>query len=286
MEEKPKEFIKLGIWILFIILMSTFIPILALYWGRGAESLEYFQKTTFYQSGGLLLAFSALYLMRVLNLKFGYAFVHSHKEGWLYNKQTGKMLEGMGWIKSPLKFIFIGVIIFSLMGIVGTMTNTFFVGIPTIEQQISQPAHIALAVEPASSVEVMYEVVFLFALLSVVLWIRKKYDYGKIFVILMSLFVVAPIRAIFAVLIHYMRYAHLEMNLIGIFLTRYIHSIITLATGSILWEWIWHSSNNFFFKLSTMFSNDIILITTGLLLGSFIVIGMIVWVWKNNKKEA
>lgn len=273
---------KNGIFITYIVLFSFIIPFLALFAGRGFESQLFAQKVWTYAGFGIASAIGIMMftIMQKFNLKFGYGFIFSPEEGWM-----GKIKELKNTLRSPWKILFLSIILVSLFGMTGAMLNTSFVGIPTIEQQVTKTSEVIISVEPSSSSETSSELFVLFLALSFIFLIAKKYKLGKGFTILMSLFVAIPLRALFAVAIHLLRYGSEEANLIGIFITRYFNSLITLATGTIIFEYVWHSLNNFFVKINEMFANEIILIITLISLTIFTIVGSTIWYISSRKKR-
>lgn len=266
--------IQILTWIIYIVLFAGAIPLLALFFGSGIESRDFFDLTTLYYSTLVIFLIGVLFLFlaRMLKLPFGWAVLHSPKQGFLYK------VEGFKWIANPLKYAFVSIIVIVIMGLVGSFANTVWVGVPDFPQQISEATKIAFGVYPSSPSETTTELFILFLGASVVFYFSRKYKWSRATTILLLVFPVAIIRSLFGVAIHFARYGSSETKLLGVFIQRMINSEITFATGSVIYEYLWHDLINFFVKLNEFFANEAILIGTLIFLGIFMVTGISIWV--------
>lgn len=269
--------------LIIMIVMAGIVTLTAGLTGGGFESAEFKSIFTFYAP---ILAFSVIgiFLLRLgeqNNSSKYFAFIHDPEKGFF---------ENIGIVKNPYTLIGICLVIFTVIGLIGALTNTFFVATPqafTIpSQQISTASELLFGVEPSATTETALFLLIMFGLMSLAkLTLFKNIDFkknkGMYFV---AIFVLSLIIGLIWMSYHSIRYGSIETSLLFTFFFGFFGALLTLSTGSIIPWWIWHFENNLFFQANRMFSDDRIIVFT--ILALVIIVVPIILISLLKKKGA
>ena len=258
------------------------------------ETVTFFDKTIFYWSMGGLAILTIVFVSlmkfivkgnRKLMDKFGWAsveYIHDPEESPI-SKISRTITR---FISSPINTIFISLIFFSIIGLLGVLQQQFFFAPLPTEFQATGIAKLIFAVEPASTMETLMFFSFMLIQDGFLFWLltRKlnvKFDsYQNL-----SLFIIPALIGIEWMGFHLLRYGGSDVALQTVFFFGFFGALVTKLFGTIIiWE-IWHITNNLFFKLSRLFDSDIIVgVTVSILIGMIILFIMILGL--KNKSRA
>jgi len=262
--------------VIFSVFQAGWIAALALFAFGGVESSEYFGGVAFYYAYGLmgLAGVAAFYILGKNKAKFGYAVIHDPTEG-LFSKY--KILSFWRWT-------FLGVIVWGIVGMFSFISNTFFWQIPALQQQFTETGKLLSAIEPASTSETLFDLFLFFLYLSI--WKKIFPNQTKGELIASSFLPLGILTGFSRVALHFARYQGSELALIAVFIPAFIHTIIILVTGSVVWYFEWHIMNNLFYGARKVFeSSDAVIITTIVIFSILAALFLIVQISQSNRRR-
>ncbi len=218
-----------------VVFFTVVVTIFMLFPLRGAEDPTNIDKYVFYAIM-IIFSFGAIALDQLTDgrkfFKWFDTYLHNPEKGFLPKNTI---------TSSPLLLFLLSIIIFSLVSIVGVATNTFFIA--HTQQQIVPLANVYLGGEPASGGETLLFFAVLLGLgYGLATKIAKKNMILKYFLlVLFALIIGLGLYPSY----HYFVYGADESDLFGTMSFGGANSIITIATGSIIPAWTWHSITNF-----------------------------------------
>ena len=257
-KNKIKEIAILLVLAMFI---GIFWIVFLLFVGGGVTIAEFYQKYSFYSAiviaGTIILAF-----LSILSI------ITKGKVDSLIHDPEQSLLSGFKFLYNPWYVIFGGLAFGCILGLMSSLKNTFFVGVPqSILPQIAiqqmEFLKIFFAAEPAAIGETLMFAVF-FSLYNTGLnyfFTRKGKGVSKTMYALLLL----PAAIAFGLLwmlYHQIAYPGQEAALLNVFIFGFLGAGISLAMNSFLIWWTIHSTANAFIQLNTLYSNDIIAIWT------------------------
>lgn len=236
-------------------LLSTSIGL-----GRsGLTQTEIFQQYTFYLNGGL-------FLLGVILLFVASLILEDEKYGsslWFNSPGETPAIQ-TGFLKNPWRLFLFSLMIFSVLGIVSTLSNTSFTGVGKLTaQQFTVTDNILFSSLLVPISENLY-LAFLIAFeLFIIRAIAKKYDWSKNNFIITSIILITISSGIFGVINHIMKYSGQEIALMTVAFFWTLGGLITALSGSFIIFWVMHISNNLFYMLRTSFSSEFALSIAG-----------------------
>ncbi len=284
----PIQWIELFLFILFVTIASYGIPVLALFLGGGAEDPELFNKVIFYSAvgSGFLFGIVALRIIEFFATrsnevyqKYGWAkaIIHEPRLGWL---------KGLPFYDFFTKFhilLILSVWFFSIMSFASVISGRFFtfVSLPPVQQQVTETARLALAVEPAASVETVMFMFLISLLFGPILWLR---DSGRLtgnvpIDDLISRFLQVGAVLFFSFIwvgFHLIRYGADDTAIFATFVFGLIGGIFFLLSGSFIPWYIFHVMNNLVLMAKILFSSDLMLILSVIILLIITIVTLIV----------
>jgi len=194
----------------------------------------------------------------------GVAYLHDpEQDGLLYSmsNELGLKKNYMRWSLSMLRMFIIFTLIFGGIGIVQTITNFSFVGIPQMPFQLTSFGKVFFSAEPPAFAETMMAIFIFSLLMGIVGYLTSKYKFGKMGYFSIG-FVVCSMMAILWMGYHSIVYSNSESALIATLIFGFFGSMLTLLFGSWIPWYTWHFWNNFFVKLAEVVTirEDIILV--------------------------
>jgi len=283
--DKSKAVLRFTALVIIGAVVAGIAPFVAIGGLGGIESEAFIEKVQIFW--GLLtigiLGFGALYFRSVFKKdkkKFGFAFIHDPDEGILTK------VAGFRWARNGFKIFMVSIIFFSLVGLLGVISNTFFWQPPTIGQQFTTGGQLIGETEPASFAESTLDLFVLFLILSFVKWIQFKNKFGKDFFNGIAFTLVPILMGFWRVAYHFTRYGGSELNLFAVFLPGWLQSYFVLLFGTVIIYYVWHFTNNFFFGMNTLFSDEVTVVATLATLFFLGVIFFIVWIRLKNGKPS
>ena len=155
------------------------------------------------------------------------------------------------------------IVFFAVFGIFATQTNTFFAGVPSIEQQVTETGDILLNSEPASTSETLTIVAIIALVMYIMSVILNRYGmkFDSTENMLISAFAGVTAGSVSGFLVHLNRYSNSETALLAVLFFWSMGSIITVIFKTIYPFALWHFANNFFLRLNHFVSDDKILVS-------------------------
>jgi len=264
--EKNKKLISPIVFLLIYLFIVIFITLLALTWGRGAESEALIEKS---QSYWHLAGWGCLLLVVMSLTAF---FVHKKKSktglykylGWIdglvndFDKGVLSEVPQFNFLRKIRWQLVIFLPFFIILGYFG-ITQT---GIPFAEMQITEISAIWISVEPASG-----EIMWLAVIISLVFGITNYLAFmnswkfnPKAISVTFSL----VLGTLYGYLIHLLRYFGSDADLFAVIIFWFTASLLITMFGGIIIAWIFKDINNMFQKLKALaLSDDTILILVG-----------------------
>ena len=245
--------------VILIIYSVLVIGIFSLFFGFGLggfERQEILSKNGFYLSYGIYFLIG-LVAIKAISL-FLFKANEQRIEGSIIHDPEQTPLGTFKVIRNPLLLLFLSIIFFSILGWLFTNQQTFFNATPNYEQQFTTGADLFFAVYPASPVETL-GALLLISLYGLLLGLFVKK--GKLnFTTFVILFVIGStiLSGLFGVINHVARYGFSEVAMRNVALFWAFGGFITALTGSVIPFLVMHDINNFFFRLSTLFSSDVV----------------------------
>lgn len=237
----------------FILIFIGFLSAKTLGLGRtGFEVKEIFDQYVFYAvNGGIfLLGLLSIYVASLItgDEKFGTSVAFN-------SPGESPAIEG-DFFKSPWRLILFSIMLFSLLGIASTVSNTTFTGVGKLAQQFTVTDNImfsSLLVPIAENIDLAF---FIALIIFIIRSIAKKNDWSKTNFILFTATAVTIISSLYGVANHLLRYQGQEVAIIVVAFFWAIGGLMTILTGSFIPFWIMHVSNNLFFMLRQSFSSE------------------------------
>lgn len=261
------EAIGVALWqfvILIVIIMGLFLF-------GGIEIGEFFDKSVFYGVIGSISSFAifALGLVDYLVLRgnlservwgWGKLYLHNPKEGILGMFFDTFLGGKYSHLKEKLTFwnIFHFAVIFGLaISLYGAVSQTFFIGLPPAEFQVTTTGKIILETEPAALTETLLLVALTSIFYGVGKWILiDKLSVEEASAILLMMFLTVIFIALFWLAFHSQRYGTDQVALSAVIAFAVIGMLITFIIGSFIPLYIWHVFNNAFLKSTELFSSE------------------------------
>lgn len=260
------DIIGMSIW---FVLFAGLLPILALFFGGGAERSDLLQTFIFYTSfGGIFLV--GLIALRIFEVFSRYVPNGENTLGWanavIHDEEKGLLKAFFPSFHANFSnYVIVSFIVFAGLGIIATVTGTFFVAIPPIEQQVTETSQIIMTAEPAASTETLVFVFVYSILFGLLMWGEHRGFYPKEgrwgLMILLVLVMTA-----FWTGFHLVRYGSQETSLLTTAIFGFVGAITMAFFGSFIPWYIFHFTHNLFAKLNELFSNDFTIIIIVLLI--------------------
>lgn len=283
-----REILEVVITILITFVLMVGVPAFSFFALGGAElGANVFDKLVFYFALGIasMLALAALNTGEILSYsnpgiyaRFGWlrGIIHDPEIGILYNiPALHRFLKASFLIK-------FGIVVFSIFGIFAVVNNTFFIGLPQTEFQVTKTADVILATEPAATSETLFFGVFLSLMLGITHWLGKSKNFGSGFYGTMALLVIPVVNGLLWMAYHAARYSGQEKSLLAVFLFGWTGAVLVALTGSLILWLLLHQANNLFQKSNQIFSNDAIVIVVIAFLLLFIITTIVLAVRRKN----
>ncbi len=253
--QEVKEIVVLSIYTVLILGIASLMFGFGL---GGFERSDVLEKNNFYIPYGLA------FLIGIIVLKFaGKGLFRTKKEeGQLIHDPEQSPLGGFKIVKNPWLLAFFSIIAFSLLGWFFTNQQTFFNETPVYEHQFTTGADLFFSIYPASTAETLGALfmISLFGFILAVFVKRGKLGHGTF----MVLFILGTtiVSATYGIINHLARYGFSEIALRNVAIFWAFGGFITSITGSVIPFLFMHDINNFFFRLSKLFSSDVVTFIT------------------------
>lgn len=277
MNEKNKSLLRFALLSLVVGIVTFLIPSSIGLGAGGFDSTEVLSQFTFYLVGAVFFVF--------LCMAFVFEYVNKEKDS-LYGSSIAFSSPGetpaIPIFKrfSNLQIALLSIIIFSILGLIPAFTQTTFTGISSIEQQFTPTSQLLFSTFLIGGAENLGAALVIAASLVGLRILGRKYNWGKIEFISYSFLLVPILTGIYWVINHLLRYSGQDTNLMITFLFGVIQAFLVIMTGSFVIGWILHMSNNFFYDISRIFSNE----TTGIYAITLVIIfGVLYYLIYKNK---
>lgn len=255
--------------LLFLMGYVAFVFIMLLYTSfvEGGALVDYiFQKNIFYTS---LFAIGLIIIVTYILLKINNKSellegvnIHEPEESPLFNK-----------IKSSysIKNMTFGcIIIFSIIGLFGALTNTFFAQTP-LEQQFTNTGKVLSSSYPGAPAETLFFLALFFTGIIVINAVVKRYNLPK----------ETRISLIFVLILlltagwwgfHNLKYGDSDLNSLSVIIFGFGALLLTYVTGSIIPFLMWHDINNLTYKLNELFGDQRVILVTVIIIAVVIIL--------------
>jgi hypothetical protein len=277
--DKKKELAGILIGVFIAVIMAGLLPVTAGYVLHAFENIE--NQAKFQMYIGIL--FVGVLLVTSTNvLEWLYP-----KKWWAIVHDPDKSIVGKyGVIKHAIKLIALSLIIFSIVGFVSAISNTFFSQTPQlfgVNQQISEVSTLFFGAEPAATSETWLFLGIICLVMSLLRIFIFKDNMDKKWVKVLVLLVLPFL--IFGPLwmgYHSIVYGGNEINLLKTYTFGAFGSFLTLLTCSIIPWWAWHVTNNLAFQANLMFSDQRVILYGVILLIVILTVSLLI-LFKKNK---
>lgn len=284
-----REILEILFLIIYVVIL---VGIFSMFFGFGAGG---FEREAILQKNGFYLNYGHYFLIGLIAIKMA-ALI-------LFKKAKDKSLEGSFIhdpeqsifskfliIRNPFLLYFFSIILFSLLAwwLVQLNQTAFFMPTPIYEQQFSTGADLFFNVYPASPVETLGALflISLFDLFMAILLYKGKF--GRGFFMITSILVYPIISLVYGLINHAARYSSSDVAYSNVALFWFVGGEVTALTQSVIPFLAMHDVNNFYKRLSELFSSDIITFLTfvslAILIISFIVLYLYLKKRKNNRE--
>ena len=225
---------------------------------------------------------------------FSVGIIHDpQQDGLLYNAFDGLGLKGnknpMRWSNSYLRMFALGILIFSIIGIMQLFTGFSFVGLPQqVPQQLTDAGKVFFSAEPPAFAETGLILLVFMLLLGIGAWISSKFKLGKIGYYTMGV-VSAIISSIIWLGYHNIVYGSSSVAMTYTLVFGFVGCLMTLLLGSFIWFYLFHFANNFYIALGNqaIIREDTILFAIiGIAVYTLIYVSAEVLLYKYKKKKA
>lgn len=203
---------------------------------------------------------------------FSVAYLHDpEQDGLLYNVFHGAGLKNkenpMRWSLSIFRTFIIAIIIFGAFGLIQTIAQIAFVGVPQLPFQVSKVTEVLFTVEPPAFAETTL-MIFVFSLLmGFNAWFTSKLKLRKVGYFSIGIFICLLIGFLWMGF-HNIIYGNDEAKLFATFIFGAVGSFLTLLSGTFIFWYVWHFMNNLFVKLSQVATSneDVIFVSSVILI--------------------
>jgi len=179
------------------------------------------------------------------------------------------------FFKKTLQMSLLFIIVFSIFGLIFAVTQQqSFTGIGSLPQQFTATDSLIFSstlVPAAENLGLGFVLAFVYISLR---FFARRGNWKKINFRIALFAVGVPVSGTYGLLNHILRYSASEILLLKVFIYWAVTGLLTIITGSFLYGWILHITNNLFFELGGSFASDlivsrviIILIALSILLG-------------------
>lgn len=286
-------------WFIFTLVYGFFVwflPLIALFGFRGAESSFNRELVTFYYAFSLItfVLLSIGEFAQFLSRKnekiykaigwFG-SIIINPEMSILYNKKTNDYYTGFKWAKKTKSLLWLSIIFFSLLGILAVVNNTFLLELPHLTQQILPLGEAILEVEPAGT-----EIFGLVLIISINLYfwkyIQKKtgFDNAVYWVIAIPTSILFGVFA-YGLPLHFFRYPASDQSLIAVAIFWFIATFLIIIFANIYIVWLFKDMNNLFLYLNGKYADERVVVITILIISFIFLIGIAIWLIKKEKKK-
>lgn len=274
-----KEEVKRVLFFWSVILIVSLLSFLALTGGKAGEKEMFVTRFVVYMSLlGVLGVFITIdYLTR--NRKYLSWF------GSYLHNENDSIIE-IKWLKEKLfssqkRLILLSTYLFYFLGIASVQLNIFFVGtLGLVTGQVLEIADWFLSAEPVALVETL----ILCILMGTWRNLSKKLTDNKGIQFFLLLVGVVVIGLFFGFVFHNLVYGDDQFSKLGSTSIGMSSCLLMIITGSIYPAWLFHSFNNFFFHLNQLYSNELIIITSGLIFAIWFFLSLF-FIWRDKKKQ-
>jgi hypothetical protein len=251
-----KEVLEL-VWLAVYIGLT--VGIFTLFFGLGAGAFseeDVFVKNNFY------IPYGITFLVLIIMLKIAGLIVFSKKdseiEGSLSHDPDQSLLGKLRVVRNPFMLTLLMVIVFGVLGWFATRFQVFFSGVPSLEQQFTKGADLFFSVYPGSPSETLgaFFLMSLFGLIVGIMALRGRISRGMFPVFIIIGYPLLSM--MYGYINHLARYGGSELAITNVLVFWFIGGLITALTGSMIPFFIMHDANNFFFRLSKLFSSEIV----------------------------
>lgn len=271
------------VWLVVYVGLVT--GIFTLFFGLGGGG---FEKDVILQKNMFYIGYGVLFLIGIIGLKIAGIFVfgkkHANIDGTITHDPEQSVLPKWKVFKNTFLLAFFCIILFSLLGWLASRYQTFFNAVPNYEQQFTKGADLFFSVYPASPCETL-GALFLISLLGLFLGIMiKKGKLSKLWFLVLFLIGAPIISLIYGIINHLMRYGGQDVAMSSVAMFWFIGGLLTAITGSVIPFLLMHDINNFYYRFSTLFGNEIVTTTTFLVIGLLTVLFLFI-LFKGRKKN-
>src|SRR3990167_805352 len=301
---KYKNLIDTIVFIFFWGIITWFLPMVALFGFRGAESPFNVAKVSFYYGFGIV-AVILIIAGKVNQWVAGKNEKYFEKMGWFgslinnwdmaligWNPKNNDVIKigkfnPFGWLKSGVKQFWIFGILFSIIGIFAVVTNTFLTDLPHITtQQVYHAGEAILEVEP-SGVEIFGLVFFVGLNMFFWRWIQRKNKWDDSVYWAIAIPTSWIVGIIYGLPLHFFAYPNSDKALIGVAFFWFTATTLILLFGSLIIVWLMKDLNNLFNFLnkSPLYSDEKIVVITGIIIGFMVLLTIAYFIIKGGKKK-
>jgi len=282
MLKKNRQIIDVGIISVLTIISLILIPLLTGFGAGGFEREEVVRKYWMYAGPGVgfLLGIIILFLLN----RFIYDDEEYGNSVLMHSPDQPPSLFSFTNTKIGIfQMLFISLIVFSILNIFVTLTQTFYMGVPSM--QFTALAGISSAVEPAATAENLGAIFVMALVLLLLKRFAEKTNMNKtIFVILAIILLILSCLS-YGFINHQMRYAGSEKSMLKIAGFWGTGGLITAITGSFIPFYIMHAENNLYLSLTQMYSSDIVIIFNIFFIVILVISYVLLFVIKKKRPE-
>ena len=253
----------------------------------GFTTTEFFNLSNFYWIIGTIFTFFLFIfaLAEVLGLdKSKSVFGSIAKMVMLIDPQKGLIGNLTPTVNKFLGNFFnvfiLGLILFSIIGLIQVQQNQFFTELPAVSQQVTEVGKGIYSVFPGADAETVMFIVFAIIQLGLLHYftvVKGKMKYDKFLVL--ALFIIAPLIGVEGMGFHSLRYAGSEISLFNVWLFWTLNAVIYIFTGVMVFWFVWHEINNLFFYLSKLEKQNIVTNESiTLLVITILIVLIVIWV--------
>jgi len=223
MDNQSTNFKNIGWLSLFSIVIGVALPALGLFLFKGAESAFFYQKSTFYYTllSAALIGLAALITVSKKN----------NVKVFIFNPENS-LFPSLSKILTFSNIFHFSIIFGLSLALISTVTQTFFVSLPSIEFQVTETGTLILSTEPAATAETFFMLFIYSSIFTVMsIFLKKKNITGYLF---LSHVISIGFSTIFWIALHYARYGSTETALGSTFFFGFASSFLVALTGSVM----------------------------------------------------
>ena len=279
-----KEILDLVVLGVYVTLTLGIFSLLFGFGLGGFEREDILAKNNFYIPYGIIF-----FLVGIVGLKVAGILVfgekHANKEGVVVHDPEQSFLGGFLVFRNPFLLAFFSIIVFSLIFWAFTNQQTFFNAVPQYEQQFTTGADLFFSVYPASPSETL-GALFVISLLGFVLgFMVLKNKLSKVLFLVLFIPGATIVSAIYGFFNHLARYGFDDVAITNVIIFWGAGGFFTAITGSVIPFLIMHDLNNFFFRLSRLFSNDVVTAVTFISIGILTLVFLLFFIRARKKHK-